>query len=88
MFCDQSVAPATEPGYLRSVDSQLHRERLGLASPTCPAVPAGDSLLFPWTGDRRLHTHAAIFTVSRMDAAVDGAAFRLLGTSRAAMMRR
>ncbi|WP_244181020.1 DEAD/DEAH box helicase [Amycolatopsis pretoriensis] len=79
------------PAYLdqqsRALLEQARREYATLELDKCPVVADGsDTLLFPWTGDRRLHTLAAIFNASQMDTAVDDAALRLVGTSREAAL--
>lgn len=77
------------PSYLdaqtRTTLEQARREYAARELDRCRIITDGaDTLLFPWTGDRQLHTLAAIFTTSRMDAAPENAALRLTGTTPAA----
>lgn len=73
--------PSYLDGQSRTLLEQARREYAARELDRCPIITDGaDTLLFPWTGDRQLHTLAAIFTASRMDAAPESAALRLIGT--------
>ncbi|MFF4594163.1 DEAD/DEAH box helicase [Amycolatopsis sp. NPDC001319] len=79
------------PAYLdqasRTLLEQVRRVYATLELDSRPVITDGsDTLLFPWTGDQPLHTLAAILNASRMEAAVDGAALRLVGTPREAAL--
>jgi ATP-dependent Lhr-like helicase len=79
------------PAYLdqqsRTLLEQPRREYATLELDSRPVITDGsDTLLFPWTGDRQLHTLAAIFNAAGMEAAVDSAALRLVGTPREAAL--
>ncbi|MEU0532158.1 DEAD/DEAH box helicase [Amycolatopsis tolypomycina] len=79
------------PAYIdqqsRTLLEQARREYATLELDSHPIITDGsDTLLFPWTGDRRLHTLAAVFNAAEVAAAVDGAALRLVGTSCQAAM--
>jgi ATP-dependent Lhr-like helicase len=74
-------APAYLDQQSRTLLEQARREYATLKLDNRPVITDGaDALLFPWAGDRQLHTLAMIFNASRMEAAVDGAALRLVGT--------
>ncbi|MEV6445460.1 DEAD/DEAH box helicase [Amycolatopsis sp. NPDC051716] len=79
------------PAYLdrqsRTLLEQARREYTTLELDSHPVIIDGsDTLLFPWTGDRQLHTLAVIFNATGMEAAVDSAALRLVGTASAAAL--
>ncbi|MCU1685181.1 MAG: box helicase [Amycolatopsis sp.] len=71
----------------RTLLEQARREYATLQLDHCPIITDGaDTLLLPWTGDRQLHTLAAILNETGMEATVDGAALRLIGTPRSAAL--
>jgi ATP-dependent Lhr-like helicase len=74
-------APAYLDRQSRTLFEQARREYAALGLDSCPVITDGsDTLLFPWPGDRELHTLAAIFNTSGMEATVDGPALRLVST--------
>jgi ATP-dependent Lhr-like helicase len=79
----------TVPGYLddqsRTLLAQARREYAARELGTTPVVTDGsDTVLFAWTGDRVLNTLAEILNTAGMEAAVEGPAVRLMGTTKAA----
>jgi ATP-dependent Lhr-like helicase len=85
VLLEDDHTPAYLDQHSRNLLEQARREYATLELDRCPIIPDGsDTLLFPWTGDRALHTLAAIFNGSRMEAAVDGPTLRVVGTSREA----
>ncbi|WP_410646793.1 DEAD/DEAH box helicase [Amycolatopsis sp. cmx-4-54] len=67
--------------------AQARRAYASLGLDRVPVITDGqDTLVLPWGGDRELHTLAAILNATRMEAAVDSAALRLVGTPSAAAL--
>lgn len=76
----------TVPAYLdtqsRTLLEQARREYAVLELDRTPIISDGnDSLVFPWTGDRVLTTIVEILNVNGMQAATEGPALRLVGTT-------
>lgn len=85
VLLESDQTPSDLDAQSRTTLEQARREYAARELDRSPVITDGaDTLLFPWTGDRQLHTLAAIFTSSRMDAAPENSALRLTGTTPAA----
>lgn len=82
---EDDIVPTYLDAQSRALLEQARREYATLELDHEPVTADGsDTILFPWAGDRALNTLVEIFNLAGMEAAAEGPALRLTGTTRAA----
>ncbi|MFD2421761.1 DEAD/DEAH box helicase [Amycolatopsis pigmentata] len=82
-FLEDDHTPGYADAQTRVLVEQARRAYAAFRLDEAPLLADGaDTLLFPWTGDRQLNTLAVILCATGMNASADGAALRIVGTTR------